>query len=424
LTARLTPLALSILTLGAWGLVFAVLSGRAELVVVVIPALFGLLRRARLPSPDAWHITHAVSTERAFEGDRVVVTVTVRAERPIALLELFEPLPPSLRVVSGFNRGFFTLARGGEARWRYEVECRRRGRSTLGTLHARLWTRGGLHASERSIRLPVSLRVYPRTSPLKRLPRPSRTQTSVGNYVASSVGEGLEPADIRTFAPGDRLRHVNWRASLRFRRLFVTQYHQERNADIVLMLDALTELGAPPATTLDASIRAAASLASAYLARRDRVGLVEYSGPFRWVRPSSGRVQLERLLDALLRADVVFSYVQGDVALVPRRVLPPQSLVVAISPLLDARFEKALVDLAGRGFEVVIVSPSPIPIVRESVRQSPSVDLACRLWAIDRRARAAALHRLGLTVIEWNPNDSLEVALGAIGRARRRGVAS
>jgi uncharacterized protein (DUF58 family) len=333
-------------------------------------------------------------------------------------------LPPSLRVVSGSNRGFFTLGRGREAQWRYEVECRRRGRSSLGTVHARLWTRGGLHAREWSTRLPVWLRVYPRTSLLKRLPRPSRTQTSVGNYVAASVGEGLEPGDIRAFAPGDRLRHVNWRASLRFRRLFVTQYHQERNADIVLMLDALTELGAPPATTLDASIRAAASLASAYLARRDRVGLVEYSGPFRWVRPGSGRVQLERLLDALLRADVIFSYVQGDVALVPRRVLPPQALIVAISPMLDARFEKAVIDLAGRGFEVVIVSPSPIPIVRQSVRVSPSVDLACRLWALDRHARAAALHRLGLTVIEWNPDDSLEAALGAIGRARRRGVAS
>jgi len=114
--------------------------------------------------------------------------------------------------------------------------------------------------------------------------------------------------------------------------------------------------------------------------------------------------------------------VQGDVALVPRRVLPPQALVVAISPMLDARFEKAVLDLAGRGFEIVIVSPSPIPIVRQALRSSSSVDLACRLWTLERRARAAALQRLGLTVIEWNPDESLEIALGAIGRGRRRGV--
>src|SRR5206468_2453145 len=245
-------------TIGAWGLVLAVLSGRAELAVAVLPLLLGLVRIGRTRAASDWALGRVVSSARLFEGERVAVTVTVSAGEPVALLELFEPLAPS-------------------------------------------------------------------------------------------VGEGLEPGDIRAFVPGDRIRHVNWRASLRFRTLFVTRYHQERNADIVLMLDSLSEAGTPPATTLDASIRAAAALATSYLARKDRVGLIEYCGPFRWVRPDSGRAHHERLLEALLRADVMFSYVTQEVALVPRRVLPPQALVIAISPLLDARFEKALVDLAARG---------------------------------------------------------------------------
>src|SRR5262249_55993213 len=101
-------------------------------------------------------------------------------------------------------------------------------------------------------------RGYPRRLPLRRLPRPRQTQTSVGNYVASSVGQGLEPGDIREFVPGDRIRHVNWRASLRFRKLFVTQYHQEGNADVILMLGTLSAAGAAPATTLDPSVPAPA----------------------------------------------------------------------------------------------------------------------------------------------------------------------
>jgi uncharacterized protein (DUF58 family) len=245
-------------------------------------------------------------------------------------------------------------------------------------------------------------------------------QAFVGNYVAPSVGEGLEPGDIRAFVPGDRIRHVNWRASLRFRKLFVTRYHQERNADIVLMLDSLSEAGTPPATTLDASIRAAAALATSYLARKDRVGLIEYCGPFRWVRPSSGRTHHERLFEALLRADVMFSYVTQEVALVPRRILPPQALVIAISPLLDPRFEKALVDLAARGFDLVVLSPSPIPLVRRAMRASVRADLACRLWALERRARADALHRLGITIVDWDPDQPLEAALGGLMPSRRR----
>lgn len=423
MSTGLTPLAVSVMTLGAWGVVLGVLSGRAELIVVVLPLLLGLLRVSRSTPPRDWSLAHSLSTNRVFEGERVAVTVTISAGQAVPLLELFAPLPPTLRLVAGQSRGLFTLARGQQVEWRYEVECVRRGRMGLGTVHARHWDRAGLQAGETSVRAPWQLRVYPRALSLRRLPGPRRTQISVGNYVAPRVGEGLEPGDIRAFVPGDRVRHVNWRASLRFRRLFVTQYHQERNADVVLMLDTLTEAGAPPDTTLDVSIRAAAALATAYLARKDRVGLIEYCGPFRWIRPGSGRAHHERLLEALLRADVMFSYVTQEVALVPRRVLPPQALVIAISPLLDPRFEKAVVDLAARGFDLVVLSPSPIPLVRRARRSSPSVDLACRLWALERRARADALERLGITILEWDPADPLEVALGRLTRSRRRSVA-
>jgi uncharacterized protein (DUF58 family) len=140
------------------------------------------------------------------------------------------------------------------------------------------------------------------------------------------------------------------------------------------------------------------------------------------VRPGSGRAHQERLFEALLGADVMFSYVTQEVALVPRRILPPQALVIAISPLLDARFEKALVDLAARGFDLVVLSPSPIPLVRAAMRQSAAADLACRLWALERRAHAAALQRLGIAIVDWNPDQPLEAALGVSRASRRRAV--
>src|SRR5437879_4360711 len=69
------------------------------------------------------------------------------------------------------------------------------------------------------------------------------------------------------------------------------------------------------------------------------------------------------------------------------------------------------------------VCSSPIPLVQDAIRPSRSVDLACRLWALDRQARAAALHRLGLTVLNWDPRESLEAALAGFNRSRRRSVA-
>jgi uncharacterized protein (DUF58 family) len=119
----------------------------------------------------------------------------------------------------------------------------------------------------------------------------------------------------------------------------------------------------------------------------------------------------------------MFSWVTQEVGLVPRRILPPQALVIAISPLLDPRFEKALVDLAARGFDLTVLSPSPIPLVRRAIRASASADVACRLWALERRTRADALHRLGITIVDWDPAEPLGAALGGLSRSRRHAVA-
>ena len=425
MTSRLAPGTRALLGLIGAALFLGSLTGRPELILVAVPLCVPVFQALFSGAGRDYTIDHGISATRLFEGDRLEVTVTLTARSRIPALELLEPLPPTARLVAGSNRAVFALGPGEEIHWRYALACPGRGRFTLGTLHVRAWEAAGLRVSESQHRDRKPVSVYPRVVPLRRLPLPRRTQTSVGNYVSPTFGEGLEPADIRPFAPGDRVRHVNWRASLRLGKLFVTQHHQERNADVVLMVDTLSQVGITPTSSLDLCVQAAASLAASYLARKDRVGLIEYGGVVRWVRPGSGRTQLERLLDALLAIDVFFSYVTHDLALVPSRVLPPQALVIGLSPLLDPRFMKALGDLVARGFDVVLLSLSPIEVTRAIRTLSPAEELACRLWALERKAQLADLRRRGLRILEWRPDQPLELALGGAGRSwRRRGVAA
>jgi len=420
MTWRITPLGLSLLTVAAWALSLAVLSARPELFVAALPLVLALATLTLRSSVPDYSLTHQVSADRVFEGEGVTVTVTVTAKSAVPLMELIEPLPRDCDLASGLNRAVMALRPGQTASFRYEMRCPVRGVHDLGTIVVRVRDRWGVRAWERRHVDPKIVRVYPRIAPLRSLPRPRHTQTSIGDYVSRAFGEGIEPGDIRQFAPGDRIRQVNWRASLRLGTLYVTQHHRERNADVVLMLDTLAQVGAPPDTTLDHGVRAAASLATAYLARKDRVGLINYGGTIDWVRPGSGRVQYERLAGTLLRATVVFTYVTKDLALVPPRVLPPHALVIALTPLLDPRFTKATLDLAARGFDLVVLVVSPVDVTRATLTPSPINKLACRLWTLERRAQLDEFRRHGLVVLEWNPAASLELALAGLARRRPR----
>ena len=47
---------------------------------------------------------------------------------------------------------------------------------------------------------------------------------------------------MREWAPGDRVKSINWRASARRGVLWVNEQHPERNTDVVLFLDTFTDV--------------------------------------------------------------------------------------------------------------------------------------------------------------------------------------
>lgn len=421
MTGRVTPLGLALLSVAAWALSLGVFAARPELVIAAIPLALVLLTLA-LPRPaPEYALTCELSADRVFEDDGVTVTITLTAASALPLVIVVGPLARDVELTRGRHRAATSLRPGETARVSYDVRGAVRGVHDFGTIMVHARDRWGVRAWERRHVAPRLLRVYPRPAPLRSLPRPLRTQTSVGDYVSQALGEGIEPGEIRQFAPGDAIRQVNWRASLRLGTLYVTQHHREHNADVVLMLDTLAQVGSAHATTLDWSVRAAASLATAYLARKDRVGLINCGGTIDWVRPGSGRVQYERLADTLLRAAVVFTYVQKSLAFVPPRVLPPHALVIAISPLLDSRFTRTALDLAARGFDLVVVEVSPVDVTRATLPASALNDLACRMWALDRRVQLDEFRRHGIPVLQWSPSsEPLERALAGFHRRRAR----
>ena len=125
-----------------------------------------------------------------------------------------------------------------------------------------------------------------------------------------------------------------------------------------------------------------------------------------------------RLVDALLETGVEFSYAWKDVGIIPARTLPPRALVVAVTPLLDERSLSALVDLRGRGHDLVVLEISPEPYVEPGPAETD--ELALRLWRLQRGDMRARLDRLGVAVTTLDGDTSLESALEGVRAYRRR----
>jgi uncharacterized protein (DUF58 family) len=391
---------------------------RPGLVGLAAPfALWLALGLATAAEPEV-EVSVAADRDRAVEGEEVEVAVRLAAATTVERLELWLRVHPNLDPVGGASSRVLRLEAGEETTVRFRLRCGRWGAYRLGEVQVRCHDRFDLLAFDRAVAAELPLKVYPSPQALRALLRPMHVQRQVGDQRTRVAGDGVEFAEIRPLLPGDPIRHVNWRASARRGELHVNRHHPERNTDVVLFLDTFAETADERGSTLDLVVRAAASLAGRYLAAKDRVGLVGFGGYLTWLYPASGRVQLWRILDVLLDTRVVTSYADKTIRVVPLRMLPPGAIVIAITPLLDERGIRALLDLRRRGFEVAILAVSPAAVARPSAGEVG--ELAWRLWHLERDALRIRYQRLGVPVAEWRPEEPLEIPIGEVRRFQRR----
>jgi uncharacterized protein (DUF58 family) len=416
MTRSTTPKLSAYAGLAAVGMLAALATGLPELVELAPFALLVAIGvvQVRRPSLDAQVI---LGSERVLEGDDVDVTISVDVEAGAETGEFLLELAPDLVAHPQDNPRALRLQDGGHYELDLSLNCRRWGAFRLGRLYVRTEDAFGLFRHEIVFDRRVPLKVYPREETLRTLLRPLDTQVFLGNYVARERGDGIEFADLRPFVPGDRVRHVNWRASARRQSLWVNEHHPERNADVVVFVDAFAEARRGRASTLDFSVRAAAGVIAAYLREKDRVGFVSFGGVLNWLLPGTGTIQLYRIVDAMLDTQIVLSYAWKAIDVIPPRTLPPHALIVALSPLLDERSVNVLLDIRRRGFDLAVVE---ISSEDDPSQSSDEVEvLARRLWRLQRQAVRGRFQRVGVPVAVWGEGSSLVEVLEEVKAFRR-----
>jgi uncharacterized protein (DUF58 family) len=277
--------------------------------------------------------------------------------------------------------------------------------------------------------------VLPPIEPLSPGPLPPRAAGLVGAHRSARPGDGMELRDIRPFQPGDRLRRVDWRVSLRAAAatggtlapstLHVRERHAEADADLLIALDTRLDVATavaewndrPPGAdtrqggSLDTGVRAASTLAATFLRHGDRVGLIDLSSPRGRVAVGSGRRQLQRIRHQLVHAarGVAGS---GDPILSPAQV-PPGATLVVLSPFLDDKLVELVIRLTRRDRLVVAVDLLPTELAPD--RTTPWGSAVVSVLRAEHRLRLQALAEHGAVVVRWESG----VTLGALLRTAR-----
>ncbi len=352
-----------------------------------------------------------ISDDHAAQDAPVVVKLSIVNEGPVIEEFLVEDIVPhSLTITKGAPRIFTHLQPGGTIELEYTISGKR-GSFEFEAVQLKASDHLDLFRRQVKISAQARLLVLPEISRLGRMAiRPLRTRFYAGLIPSRQSGSGTDFFGVRFYQPGDPLRWLNWRISARHPRLlFTNEFESERIADVGLILDARqrSDVRAPNDSLFNHAVRATASLAEEFLNEGNRISLLIYGRSLERTFPGYGKVQRERILHALALAKTGDSKVFSNLNYLPTRFFPAKSQLVLISPLsLDDL--PTLLRLRALGYHLLVISPDPVAFERAHLESRSDIALAVRIARVERTLLLCKLRRLGILVVDWQVDKSLE----------------
>jgi len=262
----------------------------------------------------------------------------------------------------------------------------------------RLWRQRRIVAAEQSVR------VYPNFAPLTKLALIGAEQASrvVGAHLRRRRGEGTEFQQLREYRLGDTLRQIDWKATQRARKLISRDYQDERNQQVMLLIDTGRRMLARDdgLSHFDHVLNAALMVAYIALRQGDAVGLLAAGGDSRFMAPQRGLGTVDTLLNTVfdLNASAVATdYLEAATVLGARQ--SRRCLVLLITNARDEDIDDLLaaVRLLQRRHLVCVASLREAALDRELKHGVNGFDDALMLGAtaqyVEQRTRTHALLR-------------------------------
>ncbi|MBJ2217821.1 DUF58 domain-containing protein [Pseudomonas sp. MF7453] len=387
----------------AWGLLLALL-------------LLALLDAARLHRCPSARVHRKLPSSLAL-GRWEEVRLCLEHDYPQPLtVQVFDHVPDGLSVDNLPQS--IQLRPGEHGELGYRVRPLRRGHFSFSRCELWLPSPLGLWSARRWVQTPDATRVYPDFARLygAQLLGVDNWLSQLGVRQHQRRGLGLEFHQLREFREGDSLRQIDWKATARQRTPIAREYQDERDQQIVFMLDCGQRMRSQDAelSHFDHALNACLLLSYVALRQGDAVGLCTFAGDQpRYLKPVKGSGQLNTLLNAVY--DLEATRKTADYEAAAHQLLARQkrrALVIIVTNLRDEDDEALMsaVKRIGRQHRVLVASLreevldqlrlAPVQTLPEALAYSGAIDyLNARNQLHDR------LSAHGLSVLDTLPSE-------------------
>lgn len=256
-----------------------------------------------------------------------------------AQIELFDHVPHGMAFEGMPLR--IDLHPGQQTQLSYRLKPQQRGHFAFDRCELVLPSPLRLWQGRRLLDVPGESRVFPDFARLygAQLKAVDDWLSQLGVRQRPRRGLGLEFHQLREFRDGDTLRQIDWKATARKRTPIAREYQDERDQQIVFLLDCGRRMRSQDdeLSHFDHALNACLLLSYVALRQGDAVGLATFAGNHqRYLAPVKGQAQLNTLLGAVY--DLETSQQPADFSAAADLLLARQrrrALVVLVTNLRD-----------------------------------------------------------------------------------------
>lgn len=316
----------------------------------------------------------------------------------------------------------FEVPRGGWAELSYRVHASARGEHAFGRVALRIASPFRLWFAQHDVDAPMTVHVYPdfaRVTQYALLATDNRL-SQLGVLRRRRRGEGLDFEQLREYRRDDSTRRIDWKATARVRKPIVREYQDERDQQIVFLLDCGQRMRSRDEVLshFDHTLNAMLLLSYVALRQGDAVGFATFAHPAPRFFPPRKTATVQALLKATFDLQPSLhtpDYLVASQLLCSR--LRKRSLVILLTNLRDeddTTLQPALAQLRSRHLVLVaslretgldLLLHQPVAGFDDALSYAAAVDY--------RQARQTQLSRLrahGVSVLDTDA-PQLPVAL-------------